>query len=306
MNVKQIKLNRQMDAILAREEAGIFAPRSRNRAVSKVLANRLSVFGLIVFTIILVLCVFAPLFTQYEPQKMDLRSILQAPSAQHIFGTDSIGRDLFSRVLYGGRVSIGIGFGSALGATLLGVGLGCYSGYRGGWIDTVLCRFSEMFTFFPQIILVMLLVTMIGQSTSNLVLVFIFTGWCSIYRMMRAKALSLREEEYVQALRVQGISDFKICYKHILPNALGPIMVYITISTAAFMLQEAALSFMGFGVPMTTPTWGNILNVANDLSILKANWWVWLPVGCFITMFVLSINFIGDGLRDSTDPSQQG
>ena len=306
MNFAQKRLNRQMDAILAREEAGIYASRRGSRAAQKIFGNKLAVFGMALFGLILILCTFAPLFTKYNPVTMDLKNILQPPSWAHLFGTDSIGRDLFARVLYGGRTSIAIGFGSALGATLLGVGLGCYSGYKGGWLDTILCRFSELFSFFPQIILTLLLVAMVGQSTKNLVLVFVFTGWCSIFRMMRAKVLSLREEEYVQALKVQGVSELKICYKHVLPNALGPIMVNITISTATFILQEAALSFMGLGVPMTTPTWGNILNVANDLSILKTNWWVWLPVGCFISLFVLSINFIGDGLRDSTDPSQQG
>jgi len=306
MNLAQKRLNRQMDAILAREEAGLYASRGGSRAVKKIFGNKLAVFGMALFGVILILCTLAPLFTKYDPVTMDLKNILKPPSWAHLFGTDSIGRDLFARVLYGGRTSIAIGFGSALGATVLGVGLGCYSGYKGGWLDALLCRLSELFSFFPQIILTLLLVAMVGQSTKNLVLVFIFTGWCSIFRMMRAKVLSLREEEYVQALKVQGVSELKICYKHVLPNALGPITVNVTISTATFILQEAALSFMGLGVPMATPTWGNILNVANDLSILKTNWWVWLPVGCFISLFVLSVNFIGDGLRDSTDPSQQG
>ncbi|MDD3996293.1 MAG: ABC transporter permease [Sphaerochaetaceae bacterium] len=306
MSLKQRKLNRKMNAILALEEAGLYKTRRGSRAMKNLLSNKLAILGLVLFLFISILCFGAPLFTKFNPAKMDLRSILKGPSSTHIFGTDSIGRDLFSRVLYGGRISIAIGFGSALGATLLGVGLGCYSGYKGGWFDTVLCRLSELFSFFPQIILALLLVAMVGQSTKNIILVFIFTGWCSIFRMMRAKMLSIREEEYIQALKVQGLSELKICYKHALPNALGPIMVNITISTATFILQETALSFMGLGVPMITPTWGNILNVANDLSILKTNWWVWLPVGIFISLFVLSINFIGDGLRDSTDPLQQG
>jgi peptide/nickel transport system permease protein len=306
VKIAQRRLNRQMDAILHKEQAGLNRPKRGWRAFNKMLSNKLSVFGIVLFAVILILCFLAPVFTKYDPKTIDLKNILRSPSSEHLFGTDSIGRDLFARVLFGGRISILIGFGSALGATIMGVGLGCYSGYKGGWLDTILCRFSEMFSFFPQIILVLLLVTMVGQSTANLILVFIFTGWCSIFRMMRAQVLSIREEEFVQALKVLGISEFKICYKHILPNALGPIMVNITISTATFILQEAALSFMGLGVPLTTPTWGSILNVANDLSILKENWWVWLPVGCFISLFVLSINFIGDGLRDSTDPSQQG
>ncbi|MEA5065012.1 MAG: ABC transporter permease, partial [Eubacteriales bacterium] len=167
-------------------------------------------------------------------------------------------------------------------------------------------RVSEIFMSFPQIILVLLLVSMAGQSLNNLLLIFVATGWGSIYRMTRAKMLSLREEEYVQALRAFGVNDLVICYKHMLPNAIGPIMVNITLSTAMFILQETALSFLGLGVPPQIATWGNILNVANDFKILQNSWWIWLPVGLFISAFVLSVNFIGDGLRDSTDPTQSG
>jgi len=159
---------------------------------------------------------------------------------------------------------------------------------------------------FPQIILVLLLVAITGQSLANLMIIFILTGWGGIYRLARARMLSLREEEYVQALRSFGLSTPLIAFKHILPNALGPIMVNVTLSTAAFILQEAGLSFLGLGVPMGIPTWGNILNVAQDLRVLQNNWWMWLPVGTVISLFVLSVNFIGDGLRDATDPTQQG
>jgi peptide/nickel transport system permease protein len=159
---------------------------------------------------------------------------------------------------------------------------------------------------FPQIVLVLLLVSIVGQSMGNLILIFITTGWGSIYRMTRSRMLSLREEEYVTALKAFGLNDFLICYKHMLPNALGPIVVNITLSTAMFILQEAALSFLGLGVPLQIATWGNILNAANDFTVLQSYWWIWLPVGIVISLFVLSVNFIGDGLRDSTDPSQQG
>ncbi|HBK68040.1 MAG TPA: peptide ABC transporter permease, partial [Firmicutes bacterium] len=227
-------------------------------------------------------------------------------SAKHILGTDKIGRDVFARIVYGGRISILVGLGSALGAALIGVMIGCYAGYKGGWLDKIFMRISEIFMSFPQIILVLLLVSIVGQSLWNLLLIFIVTGWGSVYRLVRSQMLSIREEEYVQALRAFGLNDFIICYKHMLPNALGPIMVNITLSTAMFILQETSLSFLGLGVPLNIPTWGNILNVAQDLSILKENWWIWLPVGILISTFVLSVNFIGDGLRDSTDPTQQG
>ena len=152
----------------------------------------------------------------------------------------------------------------------------------------------------------LLLVSIVGQSLGNLMIIFIGTGWGSMYRMARSQTLSIREEEYIAALRAFGINKVIVCAKHILPNALGPIMVNVTLSTAMFILQESSLSFLGLGVPMEIPTWGNILNVANDLTILNNAWWMWLPVGLVISIFVLSVNFIGDGLRDSTDPSQQG
>lgn len=159
---------------------------------------------------------------------------------------------------------------------------------------------------FPQIILVLLLVSLLGQSLWNLLVIFTITGWGSVYRMTRSQMLSIREEEYVQALRAFGLNDALIAYKHMLPNAIGPIAVNITLSTAMFILEETSLSFLGLGVPLEIPTWGNILNAAQDLTILREAWWIWVPVGLVISAFVLSINFVGDGLRDSADPTQQG
>ena len=140
----------------------------------------------------------------------------------------------------------------------------------------------------------------------NLIIIFILTGWGSVYRLTRAQILSIREEEYVQSLRAFGLNSFVIRYKHMLPNAIGPILVNITLSTAMFILEEASLSFLGLGVPLQIATWGNILNAAQDMFTLQNSWWLWLPVGVVISLFVMSINFIGDGLRDSTDPTQQG
>ena len=249
--------NRKMDAILRKCDAGYVKDNTKHRAFRKAINNKLTLVGIVIFAVIVIMCLFAPLFTQYDPLKIDLKSTVSPPSSAHIFGTDSLGRDIFSRILYGGRLSIYIGFGSAIGATILGVFLGSIAGYRGGILDGFFLRLSELFLFFPQIILVLLLVTVLGQSLYNLILIFVITGWCSIFRMTRAKMLSLREEEYVQALKVLGIKKFKIIFKHILPNALSPIVVNITLSTATFILQEAALSFMGLGVPMELPTWGN-------------------------------------------------
>lgn len=296
------RLNRKFDKIKEREENKTYK-NSGNRALKKLFSNKLTVVGLIVFSLILLACMFAPLLTQYDPLAVDMKSILKPPSSEHILGTDKIGRDIFSRILYGGRLSILIGFGSALGCAVIGVLLGCYSGYKGGILDAILVRISEIFMSFPQLILVLMLVAIIGQSASNIILIFIICGWGSVFRMARSQILSIREEEYVQSLKVFGLNDFVICYKHMLPNIIGPVSVNITLSTAMFILEEAALSFLGLGVPLEIATWGNILNASQDLFTLQNNWWMWLPVGIVISLFVMSINFVGDGLRDSTDPT---
>lgn len=300
------KRNNIMDKILQREADGSFKQRKTSRALQKLLNNKLSVAGIIIFAIMIIACYGAPLFTPFDPQAIDMTNVLAPPGGFNLLGTDKIGRDILTRILYGGRLSIFIGLGSALGAAFIGVTLGAYAGYKGGVLDSIIFRISELFMSFPQMILVLLLVSMTGQKLSNLLIIFIATGWGSIYRMTRSQFLSLREEEYVQALKAFGVPSYKIAYKHILPNAVGPIAVNITLSTTMFILQESALSFLGLGVPMEIPTWGNIINVANDFSVLTNNWWIWLPVGIAISLFVLSVNFIGDGLRDSTDASQQG
>ena len=299
-------LDKRFDRLRDQDYSGLNQQNKSSRALKKLQSNRLAVIGIIFSLTIILSSIFAPLITKYDPQKVDLRSMLKPPSSEHILGTDKIGRDVFARIIYGGRISILVGLGSALGAALIGVSIGAYTAYRGGWWDSIFLRISEIFMAFPQIILVLLLVSVLGQSLMNLIIIFVITGWGGLYRMTRAQVLSLREEEYVQALRAFGLSRARICFKHILPNALGPIMVNITLSTAMFILQEAGLSFLGLGVPLNIPTWGNILNVAQDLRILQNYWWVWLPSGITISLFVLAINFVGDGLRDSTDPTLQG
>ena len=303
---KKTSLDRKFDKLREREETGKSRKGIQNRALSKMLSNKLAVIGFVFVSIVIVASIIAPLICKYDPQKVNLRMILKPPSSEHILGTDKLGRDVYARIIYGGRISILVGLGSALGAALIGVSIGAYTGYRGGWIDSLVLRISEIVMAFPQIILVLLLVAILGQSLMNLMVIFTLTGWGGLFRMTRAQMLSLREEEYVQALQAFGLSSFRISFKHVLPNALGPIMVNITLSTAMFILQEAGLSFLGLGVPLNIPTWGNILNVAIDLRILEDFWWVWMPVAGMISFFVLGINFIGDGLRDSTDPSLQG
>jgi peptide/nickel transport system permease protein len=304
--VKKTRLDRKFDKLRDREEKGNVHKEAGSRALRKMLNNRLALAGIVFATVVILAAIFAPLICRYDPLKIDLKHIIEPPSSEHILGTDKVGRDIFARIIYGGRVSILVGLGSALGAAIIGVAVGAYTGYKGGWLDNLILRLSEIFMAFPQIVLVLMLVAIFGQGLMNLIIIFIAIGWGGIYRMTRARMLSLREEEYVQALQAFGLKRALICYKHILPNALGPIVVNITLSTAMFILQEAALSFLGLGVPLQIATWGNIINVAQDLRILKNFWWLWVPAAIMVSLFVLSINFIGDGLRDSTDPTQQG
>ena len=291
-------LDKKFDIIREIEESKSFSTKNRSRIISKFVNNKLAVFGLIIFSIILLATIFAPLLSPYDPMRVDLRSMRVPPSFDHWFGTDNTGRDVFTRVLFGGRVSIFIGLGSAILSALVGIAIGCYAGYKGGWIDLIALRTSEIFMSFPQIILVLLLVSILGQSLMNLIIIFTLTGWGSLYRMTRAQMLSLREEEYVQALRAFGLSRARICYKHILPNALGPIMVNITLSTAMFILQEAGLSFLGLG-SATSFSWGAILSVARGATYA---WWLALFPGIAIFLTVTTYNLVGEGLRDALDP----
>lgn len=302
------RFNRKLDKIRRLEEEGVLAKKNsgKNRNVAKFMSNKLAVFGLIVFLLITLACIFAPLLTPYKPEEMNLLNMLQPPSKEHWFGTDKIGRDIFARVLYGGRVSILVAAAGTLGGALIGVLLGAYAGYKGGWFDKITMRLSEVFMSFPQLILCLLMVAILGQSTKNIVIIFMVTGWSGIYRMARASMLSIREEEYVQALHAFGLSDGLICFKHMIPNALSAIIVNITINFAAYILEEASLSFLGLGVPMITATWGNILNACQEMYVLQNAWWMWLPTGVVISLFVMSISFLGDGIRDSTDSYMQG
>ena len=275
----------------------------RMRKLRRFMRNRMAVAGVAVIVVILLLCVLAPLLTPYDPIHMDMGSRNLPMSPAHPLGTDNMGRDLWSRMLYGGRVSIFIGVAGALGATVLGAVMGCVAGYLGGRAGAAIVYVSELFMTFPQYLLVMILVGVLGRSTANLLIIFTFTGWPHMMRVVRTNVLSLREEPYVESCRANGIGSRSIMLHHILPNTMGPVIVNFTLKTAAYILQEASLSFLGMGVPDTVVTWGNILNAAKRLDIIQSMPVLWIAPGLAICLFVLSINFFGDGLRDVLDPT---
>lgn len=275
------------------------------KRLKKFLNNKLAVIGLIFFTIILLSCIFAPFLTKYNPNEVDLSLITNSPSREHILGTDKLGRDVYARILYGGRISIMVGVFGASFAAIIGTILGGIAGYFGGRIDSLIVRISEVFLTFPSMIIILILSALIGSGVYNIIFVFAVTGWMTTFRIVRNEFLSLKQEIYVEVCRAFGYSDSRIIFANILPNALSPVIISLSLNVAGFVLGEAGLSFLGFGLPLDIPTWGNIINSAKSIDVIQNYWWLWLTPGLILTFFVLSINFIGDGLRDVMDPKQQ-
>lgn len=272
------------------------------RSLQKFTSNKLAMFGLIIVLLMTLASIFAPLLATHDPNAIDMTKLNQAPGNGNIFGTDSTGRDLYSRLLYGGRISIMIGVLSALTTSIIGTIFGLVAGYFGGLVDKLLIRLSEILQSFPLIILVMVLVTILGPSVGNMILVFTLVGWMTVFRIVRNEVLRLREETYVAVNKAFGIKDFKIIFSDILPNTISPIIVATTINIAYFILQETGLSFLGLGVPTNVPTWGTIINAAKSITVIQMYKWQWIIPGLVISLFVMSVNFLGDGLRDALDP----
>ena len=274
------------------------------RNLHKFFSNRLALTGLSIVMVFLLGAIFAPLLSKYDPSYVDMSIRYLPPSSEHWLGTDSIGRDIMTRILYGGRVSIFVGLVSAFGTSFIGVTLGCIAGYFGRKIDSAILYISEIFMTFPSILLVIIIVGFVGHGLMNLIIIFSLTGWTSSMRIVRGKILSLREEAFVESCRANSISKKSIMFKHLLPNTLGPVIVVTTLATGGYVLQEAALSFLGLGVDTSIATWGNMLNSAKSLNIIQNYPNLWIAPGIVICLFALGINFFGDGLRDVFDPTQ--
>ena len=266
--------------------------------------NKLAVFGLVVILIFLVGAVFAQWIAPYDPFEPNFPDRLVGPSLTHIFGTDTLGRDLFSRLLYGARNSLAIALTSALAASSIGVIFGAIGGYFGGWIDKLLVHFSELINCIPQIILVLVLTSLYTSNVLTLIFIFGITGWTGTFRLVRTDYIALREETYVKVCEAFGMSKLKIMFKGILPSALTSAIIQLTMSIPSYVMSEASLSFLGFGVPKSVTTWGTMLNAANSTRVLLYYPCVWMVPGIAIVIFILAINFFGDGLRDVLDPHQ--
>jgi peptide/nickel transport system permease protein len=264
------------------------------------LRNKMAVSGLAFITLILIFAAFAPAIAPYSPSEIDTDNILSAPSKYHIFGTDTLGRDLFSRIVYGSRISLSIGFIAVGIAVITGVVFGAVAGYCGGRIDSFMMRFVDMMLCFPTFFLILAVIAILEPSIFNIMAVIGATGWMGVARLVRAEILSLKEREYVMASRVMGAGGLWIITKHLIPNAVAPVLVSATLGVGGAILVESALSFLGIGVQPPTPSWGNIL--MDGKSTLGVAWWHTVFPGVFIMLTVLAYNLLGEGLRDVFEP----
>lgn len=272
------------------------------KARRRFFRHKLAMAGLVILTTMIVLAVFAPLLTQYSPTDINLANMSKPPGNGHLLGTDTTGRDVWARVLFGGRVSLSVGLVAVTISTLIGILVGGLAGYAGGWVDMALMRFTDMVMTFPSLVIIITVASALGPSIYNTMLVIGILTWTGTARLVRGQFLSLREQQYVVAARSMGVLPREIVLRHLLPNVISSVIVAATFGMASAILQEASLSFLGLGVQLPTPSWGNMLRDAQTLSILEGMPWLWLAPGVMIALAVLSINFIGDGLRDALDP----
>jgi peptide/nickel transport system permease protein len=268
------------------------------RTLRRFLRHRLAVFGLIIIVLLVVLAVVG---SEAVAVKQNLAEANKPPSATNWLGTDRNGRDVLSRTLVGGRISLLVGLVAVLFSTLIGTVLGSLAGYY-RTLDHVIMRVVDIVLSFPTIVLLLVAVAILGPGLLNMMIMIGLLTWPVPCRIVRAQFLQLRESDFVMAARVMGVRDRAIVTRHILPNALAPLIVYASLGVASVVLLEAGLSFLGLGVQPPTPSWGNMLNAARSVATFERNPWQWVPPGIMTVTFVLAVNFVGDGLRDAFDP----
>ena len=271
-------------------------------ALRRFVRNRMAVAGIFILLAVTLLSVCAPLIAKHDPYASDLYNTDARPDGKHWLGTDDTGRDVFSRLLYGGRISLLIGLLTMIFTVLIGGTLGAVAGYYGKWVDMIIMRATDVLLTLPTLLMFLFLASILEKTSLWVLIVALaLTSWATTARIVRGQFLSLREREFVLSARAIGCSDLRIIFRHMIPNALGPIIVNATLLMAVMISVESALSFLGFGVPEPTPTWGNMLNGARNIRVLTQQPWLWIPPGMMIVITVLAINFIGDGLRDAFD-----
>ena len=271
-------------------------------ALRRFMKHKLAVVGLVILVIIVLAAIFAPWLTPWEPNQVDLRARSQPPSADHWLGTDRTGRDILTRTLYAGRISLMVGVVAVLISVVIGAFLGAIAGYFGGIWDSIIMRMTDVFMTFPAIVAILTLAAIVGPGVRNIILIIGLLNWPMPARLVRSRLLSVRRLEYIHAAETLGAPSSRIILRHALPNAYDVLIVYSSLGVATAILLEAGLSFLGLGVQPPAASWGNMLNVARNVSVLEGQPWLWLPPGIAIVLTVLAVNFVGDGLRDAFDP----
>ena len=261
--------------------------------------NRMALVGAAIVLFMFLLALVAPLVAR-DPGAIDIANRLQPPGGTFFLGTDDLGRDVFSRILYGARISLLVGFVAVGIATLIGIFLGAVSGFYGRWVDSTIMRFVDIMLCFPAFFLILAVIAFLEPSIWNIMIIIGLTSWMGVARLVRAEFLSLRERDFVQAAKALGASDGRVIFRHILPNALSPVLVSATLGVAGAILTESALSFLGIGVQPPTPSWGNML-IAGKQTLGTA-WWLSVFPGMAILITVLGYNLLGEGIRDALDP----
>jgi peptide/nickel transport system permease protein len=277
-------------------------PRKSASLWSRYRRHKLAVVGAAVLLAMIAIAIAAPLLAPHAPNAISLANYRKPPSAEYLLGTDAQGRDILSRLMYAARISLSVGIVAVGLYVIIGTTLGGLAGYFGGWIDGIIMRLADMVLSFPSIIVIITIVSILGPSIFNVMMVIGLMGWPPIARLVRGEFLTLRERDFVIASRATGARDRRIIFRHVLPNAITPVIVNATFGMAQAILLEAGLSFLGLGVQPPTSSWGNMLNGAQSITVLEGMPWLWLPPGITIVVAVLAINFVGDGFRDALDP----
>ncbi len=262
--------------------------------------NKLALLGGFIVILLFFTALLAPWLSPYDPGLIDIRRVLQAPTPEHLFGTDPLGRDVLSRMIWGSRISLMVGFVAVGISSLIGIFLGALAGYYGRWVDNLIMRFVDIMLCFPTFFLILAVIALLEPSIWNIMIVIGITSWMGVARLVRAEFLSLKKRDFTLAEIALGAKDFRIIFGHILPNALAPVLVAATLGVAGAILTESALSFLGIGVQPPTPSWGNILTAGKDN--IEIAWWLSLYPGLAILITVLGYNLLGEGIRDAIDP----
>jgi peptide/nickel transport system permease protein len=262
--------------------------------------NRLSVAGAAIVLLLIAVSLLAPVIAPYDPTAIDIHNVLSPPDRAHLLGTDELGRDLLSRIIWGSRVSLKVGIIAVGIAITIGIFVGSAAGFYGGKVDAVLMRFVDIMLAFPTFFLILAVIAILEPSIFTIMAVIGVTGWMDVARLVRAEFLSLKERDFVDAARAVGVSNARLIFRYILPNALSPVFVAATFGVAGAILTESGLSFLGLGIQPPDPSWGNILTSGKDN--IEVAWWLSLYPGLAILITVLSYNLVGEGLRDALDP----